>query len=49
MSKTLLNGKYNRIKFSEKENVRIGVFGIGVDLNGLVDKKCGKDLYIMIL
>jgi 5'-nucleotidase len=44
VSKTLLNGKLHPYKVFEKENVRIGVFGIGVDLNGLVEKKMWQEL-----
>lgn len=38
-SNTILNGKIAPYKVIEKENVKIGIFGVGVELNGLVDKK----------
>ncbi|MBQ20451.1 MAG: metallophosphatase [Flavobacteriales bacterium] len=38
-SNTILNGKIAPYKVFEKDNVKIGVFGIGVELAGLVDKK----------
>jgi 5'-nucleotidase len=39
-SKTVLAGKTQDYKIIEKENIRIGVFGLGIELQGLVDEKC---------
>ncbi|MFM2156453.1 MAG: hypothetical protein RL516_1202 [Bacteroidota bacterium] len=39
-SKTVLAGKTQDYKILEKENIRIGVFGLGIELQGLVDEKC---------
>ncbi|MCW8896818.1 MAG: metallophosphatase [Flavobacteriales bacterium] len=36
---TILNGKIAPYKVFEKDKVKIGVFGVGVELAGLVDKK----------
>lgn len=38
-SNTILNGKIAPYKVIEKDNVKIGIFGVGVELAGLVDKK----------
>lgn len=38
-SNTILNDKIAPYKTIEKENVKIGIFGVGVELAGLVDKK----------
>lgn len=38
-SNTILNGKIAPYKIIEKDNVKIGIFGVGVELDGLVDKK----------
>jgi len=38
-SNTILNGKIAPYKIIEKDNVKIGIFGVGVELAGLVDKK----------
>lgn len=38
-SDTILHGKIAPYKVFEKDGVRIGVFGVGVELEGLVDKK----------
>jgi 5'-nucleotidase len=38
-SDTSLNGKTSVYKIFEKEGVKIGVFGLGIELEGLVDKK----------
>ncbi len=38
-SNTILDGKIAPYKVFEKDNVKIGVFGVGVELAGLVDKK----------
>jgi 5'-nucleotidase len=39
-SKTVLAGKTQYYTIIEKENIRIGVFGLGIELQGLVDEKC---------
>lgn len=45
-SKTILAGKTQNYKIIEKENIRIGLFGVGIELQGLVDEKCyGKTVY----
>jgi len=36
---TVMNGKTSAYKIFEKEGVKIGVFGLGIELEGLVDKK----------
>lgn len=38
-SDTILNGKTEPYKLFHKDDVQIGVFGIGVELEGLVDKR----------
>jgi len=38
-SDTVMNGKTSAYKIFEKEGVKIGVFGLGIELEGLVDKK----------
>ncbi|MDT8412879.1 MAG: metallophosphatase [Vicingaceae bacterium] len=38
-SNTILNGKIAPYKIIEKDRVKIGIFGVGVELAGLVDKK----------
>lgn len=38
-SNTILNGKIAPYKIIEKDKVKIGIFGVGVELAGLVDKK----------
>lgn len=38
-SDTPLHGQFKPYKIFQKENIRIGVFGIGVELNGLVPEK----------
>ncbi len=46
-SETSMQGKTQPYKIFEKEDVRIGVFGIGIELSGLVDKKMyGKTVYL---
>lgn len=43
---TALDGKIDQYKIIEKENVRIGIFGVGVALEGLVpDKLCKGIVY----
>lgn len=41
---TVLNNKYQSYKIFEKQGVRIGVFGLGLDLNGKVDPMQWKGL-----
>lgn len=38
-SETILNGETNRYEIFQKGNLKIGVFGIGIELNGLVTEK----------
>jgi len=42
-SKTILKGKIKPYKIFIKEGIKIGVFGVGVELDGLVDKKLYKE------
>lgn len=42
-SNTILKGKIKPYSIFIKDNVKIGVFGIGVELDGLVDKKLYKE------
>ena len=45
-SKTILKNKFQPYKIFVKENIKIGVFGIGVELKGLVPEELyGKTLY----
>jgi 5'-nucleotidase len=37
-SNTILAGKISEYKIFEKEEIKIGVFGLGIELDGLVDK-----------
>ncbi len=41
-SKTVLNGKIKPYTTFIRDNIKIGVFGVGVELKGLVDKKLYK-------
>lgn len=46
-SKTILNGKTLPYKIFYKDDIKIGVFGLGVELAGLVDKpKYGETVYL---
>lgn len=40
---TILNGKINDHRIFMKDNLKIGVFGLGVELDGLVNKKLYKE------
>ncbi len=40
---TILNGKVNPYKIIHKNGIKIGVFGLGIELEGLVDKKNYKE------
>ena len=40
---TVLNGIVKPYKIFKKDGVKIGIFGLGVELNGLVDKKLYKE------
>lgn len=45
-TETELSGKTLSYKIFEKGNIRVGVFGVGIELKGLVDEKCfGKTKY----
>ncbi|MFH0895952.1 MAG: metallophosphoesterase, partial [Bacteroidota bacterium] len=45
-SNTILEGKISDYKIFEKEEIKIGVFGLGIELYGLVDKtKTGGIIY----
>ncbi|UYW02164.1 metallophosphatase [Flavobacterium agricola] len=46
-SNTILKGMIKPYKVIEKDGVRIGVFGLGIELEGLVDKKSfGETIYL---
>ena len=46
-SKTLLAGRFAPYKVFEKQGVRVGVFGLGIELTGLVsDKNIGGAVYL---
>jgi 5'-nucleotidase len=46
-SKTTLDGHFQPYKVFEKQGVRIGVFGLGIELSGLVsDKNYGRTVYL---
>ena len=46
-SNTILNGKTQSYKIFKKEGLKIGVFGIGIELNGLVNKQqYGNTIYL---
>lgn len=40
---TVMDGYVKPYKIFNKENIKIGVFGLGIELNGLVDKKNYKE------
>jgi 5'-nucleotidase len=40
---TVLDGKVKAYKIIKKDGIKIGIFGLGVELNGLVDKKLYKE------
>ena len=42
-SNTILNGKIKKFKIFKKDQIKIGVFGLGVELDGLVQKKLYGD------
>ena len=42
-NKTVLKDKIKPYQIFEKDGVKIGVFGVGVELNGLVDKRLYKE------
>jgi 5'-nucleotidase len=42
-SRTVLNNKIYQYRTFNKEGIKIGVFGVGVELKGLVDKKMYKE------
>lgn len=45
-SKTILNGKTKPYHIIEKQGIKIGIFGIGIELDGLVDSRLyGKTIY----
>ncbi len=41
---TPLHGKIEKYRIFEKAGIKIGVFGIGIELNGLVDERLTKNL-----
>jgi 5'-nucleotidase len=40
-----MDGQVKPYKIFNKNGIRVGVFGIGIELDGLVDKKCTKTVY----
>ena len=44
LENTALHGKSEKFRIFEKDKIRIGVFGLGIDLNGLVDQQLTKGL-----
>lgn len=45
-SDTILDGKFSRYKIIKKNNIRIGIYGLGIELNGLVsEKNYGNTIY----
>ena len=45
-SETILNGKTKPYHIIEKQGIKIGIFGIGIELDGLVDSRLyGKTIY----
>ncbi|MFV0539833.1 MAG: bifunctional metallophosphatase/5'-nucleotidase [Aestuariibaculum sp.] len=42
-SNTVMNGHVERYKIYKKENIKIGVFGLGIKLKGLVDPEMYKE------
>jgi len=45
-SETILAGKFPRWKIFKQDGIKIGVYGLGIELNGLVaDKNIGKTIY----
>ena len=42
-SNTVMDGHVKPYKIFIKDNIRIGVFGLGIELNGLVDKRMYKE------
>lgn len=40
---TILNGIVKPYKIFHKNGIKVGIFGLGVELNGLVDKKLSKE------
>jgi len=46
-SGTILKGRFRDYKIFEKENIKIGVFGLGIELAGLVDSRnYGQTIYL---
>ncbi|MBW8049605.1 MAG: twin-arginine translocation signal domain-containing protein [Cytophagales bacterium] len=46
-SKTILKDKFHPYRIFEKRDVRVGVFGLGIELKGLVNEKLyGKTIYL---
>jgi 5'-nucleotidase len=40
----MMDGLVKPYKIFNKNGIKVGVFGIGIELDGLVDKKCTKKL-----
>lgn len=46
-SNTILNGRFQPYKVFEKQGIRVGVFGLGIELDGLVSKNMyGETVYL---
>lgn len=44
LENTALHGKSEKFRIFEKDKIKVGIFGLGIDLNGLVDQRLTKDL-----
>ncbi|MDX5417617.1 MAG: metallophosphatase [Hymenobacteraceae bacterium] len=46
-SNTILKGRFQPYKVFEKQGIRVGIFGLGIELDGLVSKKMyGETVYL---
>jgi 5'-nucleotidase len=43
LKNTIMEGQVKPYKIFNKNGIRVGVFGIGIELDGLVDKKMYKE------
>ena len=47
LSDSALNGKIENYKIFQKGEIKVGVFGIGIELKGLVDDRLVKNIYYL--
>ncbi|MFN0190334.1 MAG: bifunctional metallophosphatase/5'-nucleotidase [Bacteroidia bacterium] len=47
LSDSVLNGKIKNYKIFQKGEIKVGVFGIGIELKGLVDDRLVKNIYYL--